>query len=880
MFEVLHFGRYEFRPSERVLLADGAPVALGARAFDLLQALIERRGRIVGKDELLDLVGPGLVVEEANVQVQVSHLRKLLDPRIVATIPGRGYRFVMPVHEQGAGDPAAPGAEAASETSVRSDTNLPLCIEPLIGRQADIAVLSRLVADERLVTVLGPGGIGKTRLAQAVARALVDRHPDGVWWLDLAALSTGAQIAPAIAATVRLQLGAGDAALILARALAQRGALLLVLDNCEHLAGEVAVLVQAILAVAPGIRLLATSQEMLQVAGEHVYRLEPLAVPPPGTPLRAARHYSALQLLEHRARAADRTFELGADTIDAAIGLCRQLDGIALTLEMAAARLPTLGIETVRRLVAEGLLRNARRNVPPRQQMLCATLDWSHALLDRTEQAVLRRLSVFAGAFALELAQQIAADADVDGWAVLDAMSTLVDKSLLQVVRERPPSYRLLETTRHYAGQRLRDAGEADDLHRRHGQVLAALADTAVEAFDESSDADWLSAYARHQDDWIQAFRTACARGDADVAGATGRALCRLDSARSLDAMDRSRMAAAHALLPLAGPRAKALLWDVVAWPFFLQLPQVTRVEALQQAAAAWRALGDRPRECRALWTLARELAHAGEWAPANAAAAAARALEDPSWPVRERLWAAESAMIVWALRGDLTGYRERAQAVLAFAQRAGAMSAVVWARLNLADYALRAGDVGEAIASYEAALAEVQALKWPNMVGHCLSRLCAGWLIAGELVPARAAAVRALPLMPLMRECGWLACLLNHVALLAARLRRPATAARLLGFAEATYAARRTVPLPIEAHVVILATAAVDAALGSSEHALLRAQGANLSASEAEALAREALAVEAVERDPEHAVDNVSPSSPMRGAAPRVRTRPATGMH
>ncbi|MEO8753392.1 MAG: winged helix-turn-helix domain-containing protein, partial [Casimicrobiaceae bacterium] len=351
MTDVYRFGRFELRPATRELTAGGTPAALGARAFDVLLALVERRDRLVAKGELFDLVWPGLVVEENNLQVQISTLRKVLGPQAILTVPGRGYRFAL------GGDPgsfatadaspesaAAPAPQTPAVVAPRL-TNLPVA-EALVGRDADTASLTQLLAEHRLVTVLGAGGIGKTRLAQAAARRLVGAFAHGVWWVDLAALSSPDQLVPAIAAAAGVRLGDGVALIPLEQALAPRNTLL-VLDNCEHLVGAVADLVQAVLADAADVRVLATSQEPLNAPGEHVYRLDTLQVPPPGTPLDAARAFSALQLLEQRAQAVHQNFWLTEATIANAIELCRQLDGIALAIEMAAARLPILGSDTL-----------------------------------------------------------------------------------------------------------------------------------------------------------------------------------------------------------------------------------------------------------------------------------------------------------------------------------------------------------------------------------------------------------------------------------------------------------------------------------------------------------------------------------------------------
>ena len=344
----LPFRALRVRPATRELTADGAPAALGARAFDVLLTLVERRDRLVAKSELFDLVWPGLVVEENNLQVQISTLRKVLGPQAILTVPGRGYRFALAQNDEEP-DAATAAPDAAvhpappAVVGARRLTNLPVA-EALVGRDADTAALTQLLAEHRLVTVLGAGGIGKTRLAQAVARRLVGAYANGVWWVDLAALSSPEQIVPAVAAAAGVQLGEGDAVIPLERALGPRKTLL-VLDNCEHLVGAVAHLVQAVLAGAADVRVLATSQEPLNAPDEHVYRLDTLRVPPAGTRLDAARGFSALQLLEQRAQAVHQNFWLTESTIANAIELCRELDGIALAIEMAArtAAGPRLG---------------------------------------------------------------------------------------------------------------------------------------------------------------------------------------------------------------------------------------------------------------------------------------------------------------------------------------------------------------------------------------------------------------------------------------------------------------------------------------------------------------------------------------------------------
>ena len=441
MTETYRFDAFQVWPSQRLIRKDGHTLSIGARAFDVLVALIERRERLVSKDELLDIVWPGRVVEEANVQVQVSGLRKVLGATAISTIPGRGYRFTLPL-ETDAWPTAAPAPDAASvEAAAMLDlapprrTNVPAAVEDLIGRDADLLALDVALGRSRLVTIHGPGGIGKTRVAQEAARRQEGLHTGGVWWVDLAAVSAPGQLPTAIANAASLQLGTGDkdTTAELLRSLEARE-LLLVLDNCEHLTLPVSQLVEAMQGAARKLQVLVTSQELLRIPGELAFGLEPLAIPPSGTGFDAAQAFGAIRLLAHRARSIDRRFALTPANVGVASELVRRLDGNPLAIEMAAARIPLLGLETLASRLGERLvlLRNAARSALSRHQTLRATLEWSHALLDGREQMVLRRLSVFVASFRIDSAQRAVAVDGLDEWAVLDTLAGLVDKSLVQ----------------------------------------------------------------------------------------------------------------------------------------------------------------------------------------------------------------------------------------------------------------------------------------------------------------------------------------------------------------------------------------------------------------------------------------------------------------
>jgi len=492
MVDGQRFGRAEIRREQRQLLIDGGPARLGARAFDLLLALVERRERVVSKGELLDLVWPGLVVEENNLQVHISALRKLLGPAAISTIPGRGYRFTAQdadcKAESTAG--AEPAAAGLASLPVSNEGVPPL----ILGREDDLGALRTVVLAHQLVTVAGAGGIGKTTLARALADRIEREFADGAHLVELAAVSDPALAATAVATALQVKLGSRPPIQAIGQMLAARR-MLIVLDNCEHLLQAVAELIDAVRPLAPGAHWLATSQEPLKIVGEQVFRLGPLALPSEAT-LDEARRAGAVALLEARARAADPRFALTPENVGAAIDICRQLDGIALAIELAAARVPLLGLEGLRSRLGERLrvLTSGARVALPRQRTLLAALQWSHGLLTAPQQAVFRRLGVFAGGFSLDAAQRVAADETLDRWTVLDDLGALVDKSLVAAEPDLlgEPRYRLLETMRHYALDRLEAAGDGDAARTRHLEAYVSMAQEARDQLFGPQQGEWM----------------------------------------------------------------------------------------------------------------------------------------------------------------------------------------------------------------------------------------------------------------------------------------------------------------------------------------------------------------------------------------------------
>jgi len=477
------FGRFRFVAHSRELTANGLPVTLGNRALEVLSVLIESGGELVTKDELLSRVWPTTTVEENNLQFQISSLRKALGPDrdAIKTVSGRGYRFVADIKVESRAASAKALDDDLDEharTVVRlrppsSSNNLPAPTSDIVGREGDLATVATLVEANRLVTLVGAGGIGKTRLAIEIARRLSPTFDDGVWVTELAPLADPGLVL----STVACALGLGDAAASVERLVAALGSkrLLLVLDNCEHVIDAAATLAEALLHADGRLHVIATSREPLRADGEWVYRVPPLDAPPEGSDgPDEVLQYSATKLFIERVRAADPTATLDARVAAAAALICRRLDGIPLAIELAASRATSLGVESLAARVNDrlSLLTEGRRTAPPRHQTLRATLDWSYELLTESERTLMRRLAVFGGDFTLDAVTQVVDDEEAGSRDVVQNLASLVAKSLVAVDVAGPIShYRLLETMRAYALDRLTASGEFNATAGRYDAV-------------------------------------------------------------------------------------------------------------------------------------------------------------------------------------------------------------------------------------------------------------------------------------------------------------------------------------------------------------------------------------------------------------------------
>jgi predicted ATPase/DNA-binding winged helix-turn-helix (wHTH) protein len=456
--DVIIFGPFSLVPTERLLLKSGKPVPLGSRALDILIALVERPGELVSKAELMARVWPSVNVVGANLTVHMTALRHALADgkdgnRYIVTVPGRGYCFVSTVKRE---------RRVRHADDLLAHGNLPAPVRPLVGRLDGVTSLMARILEERLLTIVGPGGVGKTSVAVTVSQALTPLFSDGVFMVDLAALRDSRLVATAVAAALGLVTEAEWTSTRLAGALENRSTLL-VIDSCEHMIDGVSALVADLLRLLPGLRILATSREPLRVEGERVWRLSGLESPPARDFLSAADAlaFPAVQLfVEHAEHWGFRLVDFDASDV---AQICRRLDGVPLAITLAAAHVSTLGIRGILARLddAFSLLTSGQRSSPMRQKSVLASIEWSYRLLTNTERLALQRLSLFDGEFTLRAACNVGADAGFSEHELIDLVRELATKSLILVeANKSEPHFRLSETTRFFARRELAVSGK------------------------------------------------------------------------------------------------------------------------------------------------------------------------------------------------------------------------------------------------------------------------------------------------------------------------------------------------------------------------------------------------------------------------------------
>ena len=779
MHDELSFGPFRLDLDRRVLLRDGSPVPLGGRALDLLCALAGARGALVTKNALMEQVWPGLAVEENNIQVQVSALRRVLreagcSSDYINTVPGRGYRFVVPANEGYVGR-ARRG-------------NLPEPSDLLIGREAELADLAALVSVHRLVTLVGAGGSGKTRLALGLGANLQGRFPDGVWLAELAPLAKPELLGETVAALFNVSLqGDRPAARVIADFLGARR-LLLILDNCEHMILAAAKFTKVVLAACRNIGVLATSREALAVPGEHVYDTPLLSVPPPGKVMAVqALEHSAVELFVARASSTLGRFTLTDSTAGTVADICRKLDGLPLAIELAAARLKLL---TPAELLARlddclKLLTSGSRTALPRHKTLRAVVEWSHALLSKPEQALLRRLGLFAGSFSLPAATAVTAGTPIAGGEVFDLVAKLVEKSLVMPLQAAGVTrYRLLETTRAFALEHLEESGE---LHwwKYLCAYMADLFSEAERTFPTAPTAEWLDTFEPDLDNLRTALSWAFGpQGDPALGlrllGRTHWFWCELPLLReqrrwfelAVGLVDRATPPA------IAGRIHLALGWD----PYFgdrSRLPAARRAEWLLRQA-------DEP------LMLAQALGHVGRAASRYRDAGEAIGCFDealsilrPHGPTKLLALLLLSQATAHKHAGEVALARSYALEGQAVAAKLGDVQTRDMCGIQLASIAFEADELAEAIAIARDSLENCR--RAPFMRNHFVAaQWLAGFLLLnGDMEGGRAVALEAFPLSRALGNIN-LMDFVDQLALVVASQGHTAHAARLCGFADA----------------------------------------------------------------------------------------------
>lgn len=775
----ISFGSFRLDLQRRELHRLGKPVPIGARAVELLCTLVRASGVLVTKDELMTRVWAGRLVEENNIQAQVSVLRRALKDDIpisyIVTVPGRGYRFAMP-------------ATNARQTSAPRG-NLHETIEPLIGRECDLAMLEVLLAGHRLVTLTGAGGIGKTRLALQCGANLRARFPDGIWLVELAPLSRAELVGETAAAVFSVSPpGEGSATMAIAEFIADKR-LMLVLDNCEHVAAAAAQFAEAVLTVCPKIAILATSREPLAVSGEHVLNIPPLSVPGSGTVTAAAvLEHSSVQLFVARASSALGCYRLTDAEAATIAEICRHLDGLPLSIELAAARLRMMSSTELQERLGDCLnvLTNGRRTVLPRHRSLRATIDWSYALLPPPEQILFRRLSVFVGSFCLDAAVPVASGGTIQSKDVVDLLGRLVDKSLVVTVPNvRKTRYRLLETTRTFALERLIESNESRTMSHRLCVYMAHLFERAEHAWLTTPTSEWLAGLEPELDN-LRAVLEWAFGTDGDpllglqVLGRTHWLWCELPLLREQRRWFQlgSRFVEEATPSEIEGRIHLALGWD----PYF---GDRSRLLAARRAETLFRRANEPIMLAQALMHVGRAASRYKDVSESMACFNEALAILRPRGPSKLFALLLLSLATCNKHAGETALARSYASDGLAMAESLGDVQTRDMSHLQLSSIAFEAGNVDEAIDIAQACIEKCKSS--PFMRNRFVAaQWLAGYLIVhGEIASARAPALEAFELSRTLGNVNILDSI-DQLAVIAAAEGNASLAARMSGYCDA----------------------------------------------------------------------------------------------
>jgi predicted ATPase/DNA-binding winged helix-turn-helix (wHTH) protein len=815
--DVIRVGNFELRPSERMLCSAGKPVELGARAFDLLLVLVEHHGRLVTKATLLDRVWPRLVVDENNLPAQVASLRRVLGAGAIRTVPGFGYRLELEVSSGSAEEPAHPPSAAPREPEPPR-LSVPRRAWPnrlgsLVGRDGEVCELLAAMDRSCLVTIVGIAGVGKTRIAQEILVRKAERPDVAVAWVSLHPITQAEHVASAIAIALGLSLPAGVDGFAALRQALEQVPVLLILDGAEKFGDSLATPLAALIWQTQGLRALVTSQVPLGIAGETVYRLPVLPVPGCGTPEAETARYAAVELFTQRAAAADRRFELTSANAAIVAEICRRLDGNPLALELAAARVPALGVAVVLERLDDRfrLLRHPGHTPDPRHGALQTAFEWSYGLLAPSEQRVFNRLGVFAGSFALHAAARCVADETIDTAEAIDLIGRLVDRSLVTVLPVDPPRYALLETARYFAVGRLSALNELAAAQERMAATMLNLLDSAYQEYWSLDEAIWLHRYAPELNNVRAAIEWAGAH-DRDLGIALYGSAWPLFVETDLYAEGRDRFAQAATQLSDALPTARVgRFWEAVAT--YDSGRQCDRARyAAELASKMHRASSDGRADYYALMLLA--LNWRGDDAAAQTAFDEARRLEDPAWAARLLAHGALTEGALLMSSGKLiearSAYRRAVRLALTMSERL-ALAATV----NIVELDIACGDAGSALQLGRPLALSLRHSGHRETRFELLAMTFSALLIAGDIAEARATGSELYDLA-LRLDTGKLYSVLDAMALLTCIDRRYDAAARIAAFSDDAHDAHgQAHRRPAEAQMQSRVTQILDECLG-----------------------------------------------------------------
>jgi predicted ATPase/serine/threonine protein kinase/Tfp pilus assembly protein PilF len=717
--------------------------------------------------------------------------------------------------------------------------NLPLRLASFVGRKTQIADVKRLLTETRLLTLTGVGGCGKTRLAVEVGGELLRDFPDGVWLIELGPLSDGTRVPQALATALGQKEQPGRTLVETLIDCLQGEQVLLLLDGCEHLLAACAELTQTLLRADPELRVMATSREGLGIAGETIYQVPSLAVPPEKAEARRLEEWEAAELFADRARAASTDFELTKHNAEAVVQVCRRLDGIPLAIELAAARVRVLPVEEIARRLGDRfhLLTGGNKTALPRHQTLRALVDWSYNLLTAPEQALLRRLSVFSGGWTLDAAEEVCAGDGIAEWEVLDLHSRLVNKSLVEMRtsgrgRETKARYRMLETLREYGRDRLIEAGEVPVVRRRHRDFFLKLAEEAEPHLRGFQQTSWFIRLGREHANLRVAFDT-CAEEESDpelglrLAGALGRYWMvrgHWSEGRALCAIQLTRAGPGHRTIA----RAKTL--NGAGNLAFHQGDYAEARTAHEEAREIRRELGDSFGEAMSLNNLGEVARMQGDYERANA-------LYEESLATYRKLgakWGMAVALNnlgeVSQTRGDYPRARRYHEDALAVWPELGDQWGMAWSLSNLGFVADKQGNLAEARDFYERGLETSRGLGDQFGIARSLDALGAVAARQKDYAPALAFHAESLMLRKDLGDRRGIVDSLEAFGMIAAERNQPERAARLLGAAEGQRESiHAALPSAAFAETELAATA-LRSALGPEAFDRLREEGRNLS--------------------------------------------------